>query len=162
WLALLDAPGSSGEAPIDAARRELAARLELRRALGPALARSQAPRELDLLVTFGEWDGASELLEAMPIAEPGAEDHRQRLARVGLDAHEPESRTLSERGLRSLRRVVDALAPGRARDELARELARQSRALEAARTTLDALDRLSGQVAAEPELLDLRVWAVRK
>ncbi|HVI01326.1 MAG TPA: tetratricopeptide repeat protein, partial [Enhygromyxa sp.] len=149
WLELLTRVDARD--PLVAARRELAARTELRRALGSSLDRAESLREWDLLVTLGELDRASELLELLLIAAPDSEDLRARLR--GLD---------SERGLRSLRRVVDALAPGSIRDELARELARNSRALEAARTTLDALDRLSGQVAAEPEMLDLRVWAVRK
>src|SRR5690606_24487906 len=122
--------------------------------------RAQSLRELDLLVTLGEWDRASELLEAMLIAEAEAEDLRALLHR--LDSGTDDDGRAGERGLRSLRRVVDALAPGPVRDELARELARTSRTLDAPRSALEALDRLSGQVAAEPEMLDLRVWAVRK
>jgi tetratricopeptide (TPR) repeat protein len=160
WLELLELPDATGGSdPLAPARRELAARVELRRALGPSLARADSLREWELLVTVGEWDRAGELLETLLIAEPEAEDLRTRLRQ--LDGGAPE-RGLGERGLRSLRRVVDALAAGAVRDELARELARSSRTLEAARTALDALDRLSGQVAAEPEMLDLRVWAVRK
>ena len=163
WLELLARPPSASAPessdPLASASRELAARAELRRALGPALTREQSLRELDLRGILGEWDSASELLEIMLIAEPDAADLRARLGE--LDGSTTTG-SLGERGLRSLRRVVDALDPGSTRDELARELALGCRAIEAARSALDALDRLSGGVAAEPEMLDLRVWAVRK
>ncbi|PRP91374.1 Tetratricopeptide repeat protein [Enhygromyxa salina] len=169
WLTLLAESEFDDDDPLAAQRRELAARTELRRALGAELDRDLALRELDLLIGLGEWDGAAELLERLLIAEPTAADLRARLRELDPSAasvsDDPEPRApeaIGERGLRSLRHVVDTLGPGPARDQLARELALAGRNAGAARTTLDALDRLSGQAAAAPELLDLRVWALRK
>ena len=157
WLALLG-ERSLDDGDVAAARhRELAARLELRRALGHEIDREQALRELDLRLALAEWDIGSELLERLLIADPSAPELRKRLRDL-----DPNSRTsLGDRALRSLRRVVDSLEPGSPRDELGRTLALAGREAGAARTTLDALDRISGQAAAAPELLDSRVWALR-
>lgn len=167
WLELVEHPGLAADDPVVRARRELAARTELRLALGTELSGEQSLREAELLLVLGEIDPALGLLEGLLIQ--GANDAaptatlRRREARARLAAlADVEQGRHRDRVLRSQKRVVEALAPGRERDELARELAISARAAEAARLTLDALDRLSGQAAAEPELLDLRVWAVRK
>jgi tetratricopeptide (TPR) repeat protein len=165
WIELLDHPQLSDAEPAIRARRELAARTELRLALGTELSGEQTLREADLLLELGELDPALGLIEGLLIQTTGeaAGAAVRGRARGWLDrlAGSEQGRH-RDRVLRSQRRVVDALPSGRERDQLARELALSARAAEAARTTLDALDRLSGQAAAEPELLDLRVWAVRK
>ncbi|EDM73609.1 hypothetical protein PPSIR1_01669, partial [Plesiocystis pacifica SIR-1] len=176
WLELLDHPELQASDPLVRARRELDARVELRHALGPELSREQAVRELDLLTELGEIDEALERVEGLLIASPESADLRARLTQIAaLAPSAPESdgeapvegspldpEAASERVLRTLRRVVDALSPGPARDDLSRELALAARTSESARTALEALDRLSGAAAATPEMLDLRVWAVRK
>ncbi len=161
WLELLDHPALASDDTLVRARRELVARTELRLALGTELSGEQTLREAELLIVLGELDPALGLIEGLLIQSTDAEASEQARARLDRLASADKGRH-RDRVLRSQRRVVDALPSGRARDELARELALSARAAEAARTTLDALDRLSGQAAAEPELLDLRVWAVRK
>ena len=49
----------------------------------------------------------------------------------------------SDRLIRALRKLVDAIPIGSSRDELARELAQTGRGLDAARTVIHALDRMS-------------------
>jgi tetratricopeptide (TPR) repeat protein len=165
WIELLDHPQLAQADPANRARRELAARTELRLALGTELSGEQTLREADLLLELGELDPALGLIEGLLI-QPSSESAGgvvRGKARGWLDRlAQAEQGRHRDRVLRSQRRIVDALPSGHERDELARELALSARAAEAARTTLDALDRLSGQAAAAPDLLDLRVWAVRK
>ncbi|MCA9701164.1 MAG: hypothetical protein KC431_26825, partial [Myxococcales bacterium] len=80
-------------------RSELAARGELRRALGAELDRGQALRELELMVSLGELDPALERLESLLIAAPADRELRERLRALASEEglHFDFSKPLDER-----------------------------------------------------------------
>ena len=121
---------------------------------GVELSRAEAEREVDLLQEAGRSDKAMARVESYLFAAPTDGRWVQRLAELGADA-------IRERYLPALRRIVEGIEAGDARDTLAIRLIEAARAAEAARTAWSALSALSPEAAAREDMLDAREWAVR-
>lgn len=112
-------------------------------------------REVELLLGLGDAEGALARCERELLEQPDDADWADGL-RACLAMLAPEEH------LRVMRRLVDALPSGHARDHWALELATAAREQGAARTTLVALEALSHGTSDEGQLLELREWAIRE
>jgi tetratricopeptide (TPR) repeat protein len=141
----------------DQRREEARARSQLRRALGAKLPTVDLLAEVSLLADrLDRLEPAIVLVEDALVRRPHDTRLLDRLRELC------ERSEASDRLMRALRKLVDALSMGSPRDRLARELAESARSLDAARTVLHAIERMSPAGSGQAAVLDLRDWAVRK
>jgi tetratricopeptide (TPR) repeat protein len=136
---------------------EAEARAELRRALGADLPAAELRTEA-LLVA----ERLDDPTRAMDLLEQGLARHRDDGLLLSTLKQIAFASGQTARYLGALHAAVADLAPGTDRDALLGEQATAAVELDDPAAALDALDRLSGAAAEQPEMLDLRDWAVHK
>ena len=139
------------------ARHEAEARAELRRALGDDLPPTELRTEA-LLVA----DRLGEPSRAIGLLEEGLSRQADKGLLLSTLKQVAFAHKQTDRYLAALRTATSEGSPGPDRDALLAELATAAVELDDPTTALDALDRLSAAGAEQPEMLDLRDWAVHK
>jgi len=141
---------------VDDPRQEAAARVELRRGLGPELSAKELRAEALLLAErLGDPEGARKVLEEGLATRPSDE------LLLSTLKHLAQSVGSLEPYLTALDAAVEGMVSGTDRDRLASELALSAAEVADAARTHRALERLSLAAADAEELLDLRDWAVQ-
>jgi tetratricopeptide (TPR) repeat protein len=155
WVDAASVADRDAASPQDL-EEEALAREQWRSALGGALQSSDLRAEALLLLQLGRPEGALALVDEHLQREPSDE--------IVLSLLKDVCVAMDQRPhyVAALQRAVAAVAPGEQRDRLATELAYAAVELEDAELILEVLARISAARATDPELLDLREWAVRK